>query len=142
MSSVRELLLKQKAEITGRMEPLYARCRDLRKSLIEAESNVALARSELHQIEQALEALDKAKAKSGPITIMQAVLMTLKHNPSGMTAQEILAEINAKYFDGKIVRPSLSPQLSRLKDRDKKIELRGNRWFPLPDEPTLFAPKS
>jgi hypothetical protein len=62
------------------------------------------------------------------------------HENDGMTAMEILAEINTRYFGGRIVRPSLSPQLSRLKDRDRKIELRGNRWFPLPSEPTLFSP--
>jgi hypothetical protein len=69
---------------------------------------------------------------------MQAVLAVLEHKPNGMTALEILDEINAKYFNGTIVRTSLSPQLSRLKNRYEKIELRGNRWYRLPEEPMLF----
>lgn len=73
---------------------------------------------------------------------LEAVLEVLKLNPEGMTALEILAEINRRYFDGKIVRTSLSPQLSRLKDRDHKIVLRGNRWYSLAEQPTLFTPKS
>ncbi|KGJ65713.1 hypothetical protein BJA5080_08307 [Bradyrhizobium diazoefficiens SEMIA 5080] len=70
---------------------------------------------------------------------MEAVLEVLNHKPNGMTALEILDEINAKYFGGTIVRTSLSPQLSRLKNRDGKLELRGDRWYRLPEEPELFS---
>jgi hypothetical protein len=62
----------------------------------------------------------------------------LKDHPDGMTALEILHEINTRYFAGRIERTSLSPQLSRLKDRDGKIVLKGNRWLLLPEAPQLF----
>jgi predicted nuclease with TOPRIM domain len=141
MGNVRDMLLARKQEIGTKIAPLFAETARLRKSLVETEGTISELNGELKQIETALKALDEAEAKKKPITIMEAVLEILRHKPNGMTAQEILMELNEKYFDGKIARHSLSPQLSRLKDRDKKLELRGNRWFRLPDEPTLFAPK-
>jgi hypothetical protein len=93
--------------------------------------------AELDQIQSALRAIEQTEVK-GNLTIMQAVLEVLKDHPNGMTAMEILAAINTRYFAGSIARTSLSPQLSRLKDRDVKIELKGNKWFLLPEEPLLF----
>jgi chromosome segregation ATPase len=135
------MLLARKEELVSKMTPLFAETARLRKNLVEADGKITELQGELKQIALALKALDEAEAKRKPITIMEAVLEILRRQPNGMTAQEILAELNEKYFDGQIARHSLSPQLSRLKDRDKKLELRGNRWFRLPDEPTLFAPK-
>jgi hypothetical protein len=139
MSAVRDLLMDRRAEIVGKLEPMMVHRNELWKSVMETETAIESLRQELQKIELALKAVDDS-AGSRPPTIMQAVLEVLKDRPDGMTAQEILAEINTRYFVGKIVRPSLSPQLSRLKDRDKKIELRGNRWFRLPDQPSLFPP--
>lgn len=133
------MLVARKEQIGAKLAPLFSEVTRLRKSLIETEGIITELRDELRQIEMALKALDDAAAKKKPITIMEAVLEIMKHKPDGMTAQEILAELNEKYFDGNIARHSLSPQLSRLKDRDKKLELRGNRWFRLPDEPSLFT---
>jgi hypothetical protein len=77
-----------------------------------------------------------------PPTIKQAVLQVLKHEPAGLTALEILAAINSQFFEHKILRTSLSPQLSRLKDNDRKVTLRGNRWFSVGnEEPNLFTQK-
>jgi hypothetical protein len=141
MSMIRDLLMAQKAEVVGKLEPLMNERNDLWASVMRVESTITALRQEIQKIDLALKAVDD-NGSSRPPTIMQAVLEVLKSKPDGMTAQEILAEINVKYFDGKIVRPSLSPQLSRLKDRDRRIELRGNRWFRLPDQPGLFPPKS
>lgn len=135
------MLLARKEQIGAKMAPLYETSTRLRRELVETDRSITELRDELRQVETALKALDDAAAKKKPITIMDAVLEIMKHKPDGMTAQEILAELNQKYFDGNIARHSLSPQLSRLKDRDKKLELHGNRWFRLPDEPSLFTPK-
>jgi hypothetical protein len=59
-------------------------------------------------------------------TIKQAVMEVLKGRVSGMTALEILAEIN-KRFSVDYPRTSLSPQLSRLK-AEGKIKREGNTW--------------
>lgn len=142
MSKIRNFLLDQKSEVSRNIIPLTTEIARLREMLSKKQAELARWNEELDQIHSALAAMDKSDARSNQITIMEAVLEALKDYPNGMTALEILAEINTRYFGGRIVRSSLSPQLSRLKDRHKKIELRGNRWFLLPEEPSLFAPKS
>jgi predicted nuclease with TOPRIM domain len=143
MSNVRELLQSRRADLHTKLAPLFAKCTELRKSLILTEAEIAKLNAEIKDIDFAVKALDEAQQKkSGNLTIMQAALEVLKDKLEGMTALEILAEINLRFFGGTVRRHSLSPQLSRLKDRDRKIELRGDRWFILPDEPGLFPPKS
>jgi hypothetical protein len=142
MSKLRNLLLDERSEILRKAEPLTADIARLREMLSQKQAELSQWNGMLEQINSALKAVDEAEARTSKPTIMEAVLEVLKdHEDDGMTAMEILAEINTRYFGGRIVRPSLSPQLSRLKDRDHKIELRGNRWYPLPSEPTLFSPK-
>ncbi|MFZ2155501.1 MAG: hypothetical protein WAV72_05190 [Bradyrhizobium sp.] len=135
------MLEARKKEIGSKLEPLFAEMLGLRKKLVELDGTISVLKNEFRQIEALLKKLDEDDAKKRPITIMEAVLEIMRDKPNGMTAQQILAELNEKYFDGNIARHSLSPQLSRLKDRDKKLELRGNVWFRLPDEPSLFTPK-
>ena len=84
------------------------------------------------------EFLSKREKQPPRITIKEAILATLDHKPDGLTALEILDELNAKYFNGGLARTSLSPQLSRLKERDRKITLQGDHWIKLPTQPTLF----
>jgi chromosome segregation ATPase len=141
MANVRDMLVTRKEELVAKMQPLFPETARLRKELVETEGLINEIQEELRQVLALLKKLDEESTKKKPPTIMEAVLEILRHQPNGMTAQEILAELNAKYFNGKIARHSLSPQLSRLKDRDKKLELRGTRWFRLPDEPSLFTPK-
>jgi hypothetical protein len=135
------MLIARKDELVAKMAPLYQETTRLRRSLVEAEGKIVELQGELRQIEMALKAVDDESAKKRPPTIMEAVIEVMRGRPTGATAREILEELNAKYFDGKIARHSLSPQLSRLKDRDNKLELRGDRWFLLPEEPSLFASK-
>ncbi len=141
MSTVREILAKRKEEIVAKLGPLHDEMTRLRRALVDAQAKLAELNDELRQTESALKAVDDDAAKKKPPTIMEAVIEIMRSKPTGATAREILTELNARYFDGKIARHSLSPQLSRLKDRDKKLELRGDRWFLLPEEPSLFAPK-
>jgi hypothetical protein len=141
MSKLRNLLLDERSEILRKAEPLTADIARLREMLTQKQAELAEWNGMLEQINSALKAVDETEARTNKPSIMEAVLEVLKdHEVDGMTAMEILAEINTRYFGGKLLRSSLSPQLSRLKDRHKKIELRGNRWFPLPSEPTLFSP--
>jgi predicted transcriptional regulator len=136
MSTVRKLLEQRKAEIEAEMMPLLKEHQLGREKLREIEKCLQALDDEQIQIEEMLKSASKPpKAR---ITIMEAILEVLSHKPLGMTAQEILADLNANYFDGKLARHSLSPQLSRLKDRDKRIELQGDRWIRLPDQPSLF----
>jgi hypothetical protein len=141
MSKVRNLLLDERSEISRKVMPLITDIARLREMLSKKQGELAVWNAELEKINSAIQAVDKAEANTNKPTIMEAVLEVLKDHEDGMTAMEILAEINTRYFAGRILRSSLSPQLSRLKDRHHKIELRGNRWYPLPEEPTLFTPK-
>jgi hypothetical protein len=141
MASVREMLVGRREQIVAEMAPLFEESAGIRRRLIEVHARLDELHRELKQTETALKAVgDDAAQKKAP-TIMEAVIEIMRSKPTGATAREILAELNTKYFDGKIARHSLSPQLSRLKDRDGKLELQGDRWFLLPEEPSLFPPK-
>jgi len=134
-------LLRQREQTEAKLGALEKEAEARRQSWIESAKLLDEARAQLTRVNLLLETHDKAASKSAKPTIMQAVLEVLRQQPNGMTALEILAEINSRYFDGTIVRTSLSPQLSRLKDRDHKIILRGTRWFLAPEEPSLFTQK-
>jgi hypothetical protein len=138
MSGVKEILEQQRGRLETKVATLAKTAQEQHKSWMASEEALNAATQELERVVLLLAALDKAIAKSAKPTIIQAVLEVLKRRPDGMTALEILAEINARYFEGKIARTSLSPQLSRLKDRDGKIDLRGERWFIAPEQPSLF----
>jgi hypothetical protein len=140
MSKLRDILLNERRLILERITPLTADVRRLREELWLKQNKLSKDNAELEKVNSTLKMLDATEARSSVPTIMEAVLEVLKDHEEGMTALEILAEINTRYFGGKIVRSSLSPQLSRLKDKKKTIRLRGNRWFAVSAEPTLFGP--
>jgi hypothetical protein len=142
MTTTRDLLLRQKAQLEAQLPELEATQFECRQAWAVSVANVSRAKLELRKIELALQTVEAEEARTAKPKIMDAVLESLSHHPEGMTALEILADINARHFEGEIVRTSLSPQLSRLKDRDHKITLRGNRWFLLAEEqPSLFKRK-
>lgn len=143
MNEVSKLLWGQRNELGAKLPLLEAKRDEHRFAWVKAVSEIEAIKEELRKIDLALKTLESEDAKSASPTIMQAVIEVLRSKPEGMTALEILAEINRRYFGGRIVRTSLSPQLSRLKDRDRKITLRGNRWYLAgQEEPTLFTTKS
>jgi hypothetical protein len=143
MNGISKFLWSQRDELSAKLPSLEARRDEYRSAWIKASNDIAAIQEDLRKIDLALKTIESEDAKSAHPTIMQAVIEVLKSKPEGMTALEILAEINERYFDGKILRTSLSPQLSRLKDRDRKITLRGNRWNLVgEEEPTLFTSKS
>lgn len=140
MSDVRKILEGRRAAIAAELDPLKQEYVTQREKLLAIEARVRVLLKESDEIDTALKSLGEPTTPR--LTIMEAILTVLDHKPNGMTAVEILAELNEKYFAGKLVRTSLSPQLSRLKDRDGKIELRGDRWFKLPTQPNLFSDPS
>jgi chromosome segregation ATPase len=138
MSTARDLLLNRRSEISGKVTPLVTDIARLRETLAAKQNELAAWNAELDQIHSALRAIEETETRS-QLTIKQAVIEVLRDHLDGMTALDVLAEINTRYFGGRIARTSLSPQLSRLKDNDGKIELRGNKWFLLPQQPSLFV---
>ncbi len=61
-------------------------------------------------------------------TIKEAVLALLADFPNGLTADEVLAKLNAGPMPT-LARSSLSPQLSRLRHIDGAVAFRDSRWF-------------
>jgi predicted transcriptional regulator len=137
-STTRELLEARQKALSARFDELFTRYEPARKVLQGITDEIGTVAKELNEIDRAIKSLDNEQAKDSRIKIMDAVLEALSRNPLGMTAKEILVDLNSKYYGGKLMRHSLSPQLSRLKDRDKKIEFRNGRWIRLPDQPSLF----
>lgn len=143
MSGLRETLLSQRNATEARIRDLAAQVEEHRQLWMGSSKALETAKEELRKIDGFLAVLEKAAAQEARPSIKQAVLDVMKHRPNGMTALEILAEINERYFEGRLARTSLSPQLSRLKDVDKKITLRGNKWLLIrSEEPSLFSQKS
>ena len=63
------------------------------------------------------------------ITIKDAILDVLAVAPQGLTSNELLTALNDRFFEGTLVRTSMSPQIARLKNKDHKIRQRGDRYF-------------
>lgn len=113
---------------------------------VKINAKVTAAQSELDDLRNAAKAIGIAKGlptatrpisrrTQAEVTIKQAAVSILAEFPQGLIALDLLAKINER-FDLKLVRSSLSPQLSRLK-RDGKIINRGSLWL-LPRPPDLF----
>ncbi|MET4388571.1 chromosome segregation ATPase [Bradyrhizobium sp. F1.4.3] len=135
-NSPRDLLMDLRAKLVAKIAPMTSDVARLREELARKQGELFDANLELEQINSALKAIDETQAKNLP-TIKEAILKVLEDHPDGMTALEILAEINTRFFAGRIARTSLSPQLSRLKDDDQKIGLKGTKWILLPKQPML-----
>lgn len=140
MSTAREILESRLAALNAEMPQLNADLTKAYEGALVLQKRVQAASDEINAISRALDSLRASEAKPQRISIMDAVMEILKDRPEGMTAREILTELNIKFFNGALARHSLSPQLSRLKDRDKKVGYRNERWFRLPDQPSLFPP--
>ena len=137
MATAREILEARRGSIETELTPLISRRDDLFVRLIAADETIEQKRKELAAIDTALKSLAATETTSQRIPIIQAILEVLKDKPNGLTARDILTALNDRHFDGTLVRHSLSPQLSRLKDRDRKIEYRNDRWVRIPDQPNL-----
>ena len=76
---------------------------------------------------------EAAASPYSKLTIKQLVLKALEDNfPEGANANDLLLHFKEAYGRSDITRTSLSPQLSRLKGEDFKIQLVGRKWVLLP----------
>src|ERR1700733_11012450 len=116
MSSIREFLEKRRTEVSKEMQPLEAVAADLRTKLAAAVTKLKLLAAEAADIERAIQALGRRETTKSTITIKEAVLQLLRDAPDGLTSHELLVALNDRYFEGELVRTSMSPQLARLKN--------------------------
>ena len=129
MTGLRDFLEKRREEIRKMMEPLEAASESLRAQLSANEIKLRALAEEQSDIEKALRALGKRDASKVSVTIKDAILQILGDAPAGLTSREILVALNERFFDGALFRTSMSPQLTRLKNDDRKIRQRGDKYF-------------
>jgi hypothetical protein len=141
-----ELMSPIKDYITERIRKLEDSLSLLRSEVAEREGKIREIERELLDLRNAARAigvvnglrkqsLGVTRRKSQQTTIKEAVLAVLADHPEGLIALDLLARINARY-GWTLVRPSLSPQLTRLK-RDHKVVYLDGIWR-LPNDPDLF----
>lgn len=109
-----ELLLNRRDEIK-------AQIKELRLELVQLERMLAQLKADTSAASHA-----SPQQNSKLMTIKAMALEVLSQNPGGMDTQSIIDAI-ARQFEKIIERPSMSPQLSRLK-ADGEIEQVGHLW--------------
>jgi septal ring factor EnvC (AmiA/AmiB activator) len=128
MGGIRQLLETRRAELLHEMEPLEAQAVDLRTNLAKTDNKLKAMTKEIAEIDKALQAISKERLET-KVSIKEAILQLLADSPSGLDSPQLLAALNDRFFDGKLARTSMSPQLTRLKNDDHKIKYRGDKWF-------------
>ena len=133
--------------LRARREELLLEIAPLRESIAEAQRRLAVLESELVEVEASATAIGMVNGLergAGPArpslrqpsvregTIKDYVIQVLADRPDGMAALDILAAISER-FSVSYKRPSLSPQLSRLR-QEGVIDRRGLIWFLTPAE--------
>jgi hypothetical protein len=132
--------------IADRIRKLEDSIVPLREEVAERETKIAQIERELVDLQNAAKAIGIAnrlqkkplgvtRRKPPETTIKEAALTVLADHPEGLLALDLLARINARY-DWRLVRPSLSPQLTRLKREGKLVTVDG--LWRLPRDPDLF----
>jgi hypothetical protein len=136
MNDLKEFLIRRRQELMQALAPLVDQ-----RAQIDVQIN--RLKKELSDIEQAAKSIGlqppqpelqlvAEQRKRPAITIKKAVLDVLRDQPKGLIALDILARVNHR-FDLGIVRTSLSPQLSRLKQEGKVTNL-GEIWRLVPQK--------
>ena len=128
MTDVRDFLEGKLQEARKERAPLEASAIELRRNLAATDARIKLLLKTEADLERALQALGKRERMKTEITIKDAILAVLADAPHGLTSSELVATLNEKYFDGALERTSMSPQLTRLKNKDRKIRSKGDRY--------------
>ena len=129
MSTVRDILERRRSEIRKQSQPLEAEAAQLRSKLADLDARLKTLSREENDIQRALAAMGRNVAAETTITIKDAILDVLAVAPQGLTSNELLTALNDRFFEGTLVRTSMSPQIARLKNKDHKIRQRGDRYF-------------
>jgi hypothetical protein len=130
MADLKDFIAKRAREIEELLEPL-------RRQGMELQAKIKAYERELSDLRNAAKAIGIAnrletplgvtRKASPPQTIKEAALDVLQDHPKGLIALDILAKINER-FSPSLIRTSLSPQLSRLR-QDGKLEYHDGIWL-------------
>lgn len=118
--NIRDMLAARKAEIKA-----------LQAQLKQELQDILAAEAAMSPIGEKEPVIKLRKGRGSKFTLKDMVVSVLSDHKSGADALKILDLIKSK-FGIDVKRESLSPQLSRLKNDDKLLELRGSDWFLLP----------
>ena len=146
MSRLRDFIEKQMATVRATGEPLIQRREALRTELAEIEAKLQKLDAEWRDLEVAAKAIGEPPVQEEPRkpstapTIKEAIMTVLAEHPKGLLAGDLLKEINTRFFEGQVKRTSFSPQMSRLKGRDRKIIQRGELYFRKAESPAFAGP--
>jgi hypothetical protein len=129
MSKLSDFIPKRARELEELLEPLRHQLYELQEKIRSYEKelndlhNAAKAIGIVNRIEKPLGVTRRTTPKP---TIKEAILDVLQDYPDGLIALDLLPKLNDR-FSWKIVRETLSPQLSRLK-QDGKLLYRDGVW--------------
>jgi hypothetical protein len=118
--TLRQFVERRLQELQDEERPLRERLDEIVTERRELEKTIKLIGAD-GLVNNAME-----RRESQEKTIKEAVLDILSAKPNGLTATEILRDLNLNK-DRRYARTSLSPQLSRLK-RDGKVRQSGIVW--------------
>lgn len=121
--SLRDLLDSRRSEIEAQLKALRAELEDIRIAV------AAISGAPPGPVARGPGRPSRNEIKPG--SIKDWVLKALQDEPDGLETEEIIVKIGL-LGGPKIVRNSMTPQLSRLKADDNKITLEGKRWKLLP----------
>jgi hypothetical protein len=122
-TSIRKLLAKRKSEILNNIKLLRRELSEIR----------AMEQALTIQSDDPKNSRNHELRSNQSLTFQDMIMLTLKSTPEGATANELLEMIDGR-FNKKIMRSSISPQLSRLKQKGK-VTLKDGMWAIISDSP-------
>jgi hypothetical protein len=150
MTRLRDFIDKRMAELKSSGAPLLARRDVLRAELAELDGKLAIINAEWQDLEKAASAIgpepepeqDRRRkwSQTDAPTIKDAILLVLSENPKGLSASDLHAKVNERFFKGNLERTSFSPQLSRLKILHRAIMQKGELYFRRNEGPAFTEP--
>lgn len=118
------------------IDKIYQEKNRLYDEMEALEGRLNKVKGEYKELTKAIETLEKFSTSNhvrtshftkSNLTIMEMVVEILKKFPTGLSASNILELIHDRY-DNELERTSLSPQLSRLKQRGE-LSYNNGKWL-------------
>jgi len=108
-----------------------AEIKDLQAQLEQELKDILAAKAALSPPTDKEQTFKLGRGRGSKFTVQDMVINVLLDYNKGADVFQIIKLIKSKYGID-IKRESLSPRLSRLKNNDKLLELRGSYWFLIP----------
>lgn len=131
MQNIKDFIQVRLTELEDSLVPLHQKQAELAKEVAAVEAEIADLRNAAKAVGIVtglqFRPLGVTRKTATTPTIKEAALQVLSDYPDGLLALDLLAKMNDR-FGLKLIRTSLSPQLTRLK-REGKITNHGSTWL-------------